>query len=74
MSLYVRWVDTCSPTRHFFARLKLCQHEGKYVKRKHMVKLSRIFNEEFGKAVQEEVDQAYRDCHPFPKIFNVLKK
>jgi len=47
--IYDRWVDKCSPTRHFFARLGLCSHKGKYVKTTMAKDLRKIFHEEYKK-------------------------
>jgi len=44
---YDRWVDECSPTRHFFANLGLCKHRGKWVKTTLTKDLKKIFHEAY---------------------------
>ena len=44
---YTRFEDECSPTRHFFANLKLCKHKGKIVKTTMAKDLKKIFHEEY---------------------------
>ncbi len=51
------FIDDCSPRRHFFARLGLCEHKGEYITMK----------EYYERIVQE----AYDSCHPYPRLFNV---
>jgi len=45
--IYDRWEDECSPIRHFFAKLGLCKHKGKYVKTNVRKNLRKIFYEEY---------------------------
>ena len=45
--MYDRWEDECSPTRHFFAKLGLCKHKGKYVKTTLAKENRKIFHESY---------------------------
>lgn len=52
--IYDRFEDECTPTRHFFARLGLCKHKGKYIKTTMAKDLRKIFDREYKKLGEEE--------------------
>lgn len=58
--IYDRWKDECSPIRHFFAKLRLCKHKGKYVKTTLQKDLRKIFHETYKKSFPD--DKPYQDA------------